>query len=277
MIASDGTFDPLPVPSANDFALGQDINNTGNVVGSTFWGGEAALWRNGNFELLPDSCVVHFDSIAYAINQRGDIVGRSCLQATIWVDGQPFDVSSFPGTGWTSSLEDEAMGLNDVGDIVGWHGYQAFVYRNGVFVDIDPPPPNEAMYALDINNRGEVVGYAYDYHGGAPNSARAFYYYDGELTMLGALPTATWSAAVSINDRGDIVGWSATEPGGGGVEHPVLWRDGQIYDLGETFPDRFGVFAGAEATDINNAGVVSGWVGQLGPTVYTGFRAKISD
>lgn len=64
----------------------------------------------------------------------------------------------------------------------------------------------------------------------------AFAWRDGVLTDLGALPGFECSEAVSINARGEIAGRS-----GNGVVDPlagveetraVLWKDGEINDLG---------------------------------------------
>ena len=91
-----------------------------------------------------------------------------------------------------------------------------------------------------INSTGMVVG-------GAGTSipdpscsgcflGHAFRWEDGILTDLGTLPGVNWSHATSVNARGWATGGSSTasvDPlTGGPAERAVLWRDGEIIDLG---------------------------------------------
>jgi probable HAF family extracellular repeat protein len=116
-----------------------------------------------------------------------------------------------------------------------------------------------------LNNRGTVVGEADtpDLDPFAPNCAspdchvlHAFQWRKGVLTDLGTLPGGHNSGAFFINDRGLIVGFSDNgliDPLTGLPEAPgVLWKDGQIIDLG-TFG---GAFSGPNA--INNHGQITG-------------------
>jgi probable HAF family extracellular repeat protein len=106
------------------------------------------------------------------------------------------------------------------------------------------PEPNQAIRAL--NNRGVVAGGA-DTSTADPFCLNAdclashtFRWQNGVLTDLGALPAATPGLNLSepqwINDRGDIVGASEDgkiDPALGFPEfRGVLWKDGQIIDLG---------------------------------------------
>jgi probable HAF family extracellular repeat protein len=59
------------------------------------------------------------------------------------------------------------------------------------------------------------------------------------------------SEAIAINSRGDVVGWSFVS--GSNAQHPVLWRDGRIANLG-TLGGR-----NASPTAINARGDVVGW------------------
>src|SRR5436309_13109347 len=104
---------------------------------------------------------------------------------------------------------------------------------------------DNAGFAQFINNPGVVVGGADSsiHDPNAPNCGNAdcflthaFRWQDGVLTDLGTLPGGDRSQAISINARGWIAGGSKTgefDPLTGGLQfHGVLWKDGEIIDLG---------------------------------------------
>jgi probable HAF family extracellular repeat protein len=105
--------------------------------------------------------------------------------------------------------------------------------------------PGVGPGVLHLNNRG-IIGHA-DTAFSDPNApdncdnpdcflSHAFRWEDGVLTDLGTLPGGDRSQAISINARGWIAGGSKTgefDPLTGGLQfHGVLWKDGEIIDLG---------------------------------------------
>lgn len=127
---------------------------------------------------------------------------------------------------------------------------------------------NGAGTSRFINSAGVVVGSSettvLDTY--APNCSdpeclvgHAFRWQDGILTDLGALPGVNNSGANAINDRGWIVGFSQTgeiDPVNGfPAGHGVLWKGGQIIDLGT-----LGTGIESSGNYINNAGDVVGVV-----------------
>lgn len=97
-------------------------------------------------------------------------------------------------------------------------------------------PGGNQSYARDINNHGQVVGYATN----AQGQNRAFVWQDDVMRDLGTSSGQTYSAAFGINDSGVTVGIS-----GGGVR----WTPaGMIQELASS----------SEAWGINNGGDIAG-------------------
>jgi probable HAF family extracellular repeat protein len=94
--------------------------------------------------------------------------------------------------------------------------------------DLGAPPGWEGFRAAAINNRGEVVGYAF-----LPGQSQAFLWKHGTFVAL-ETPPGTTTSATGINNRGQIVGVVAggTYPTTSFV-HAALWQpDGTFVDLG---------------------------------------------
>lgn len=106
--------------------------------------------------------------------------------------------------------------------------------------------------AEDINNAGQVVGYAQL----AGNTAyhATLWQQDGRPQDLGTLPGETHSWAYGINELGQIVGDSGHSTGGKGgtvsTNLPVLWQNGSIQALSASV---------GSAQDIDEAGRVAGY------------------
>jgi probable HAF family extracellular repeat protein len=97
-----------------------------------------------------------------------------------------------------------------------------------------------AGYAFDINDAGQIVGFA----GGG-----AFIRQDGVMINLGNLGGSGESMAFAINAAGQVAGRSQAATGD---EDAFVWQAGNMTDIGA-----LGGFASAEG--INSAGEVAGW------------------
>jgi probable HAF family extracellular repeat protein len=212
-------------------------------------------------------------SEATDINASAQIVGASettqgATRAFLWQDGVMTDLGTLGGN------YSKAFGINDLGQIVGMSnlGTDAYAYRaflltpedtdgNGApdlwFRDADADGSNDLMHDLgtlggngaisnaqDVNNLGQVVGYASWTESTGSTTFRAVLWQDGVITNLGTAG-GLHSVARAINDAGLVTGWSYFAPG---IGHAFLWKDGAMTDLGEW----------VDANDINGVGQVAG-------------------
>jgi hypothetical protein len=123
----------------------------------------------------------------------------------------------------------EIGGINDRGDMLGAYERPDGVVphfvldRKGRFVELEAPPgrggPGLTYETLDINNRGEIVGYYNDDQGFTTTGflrTRTGRYVDIEV------PGAQLTGPVKLNDRGQVVGLYVDDAG----VHGFLWEDG---------------------------------------------------
>jgi probable HAF family extracellular repeat protein len=108
-------------------------------------------------------------------------------------------------------------------------------------LDLGTLPGDHYSVALDINNRGQIVGVSVREFAPHP-----FVWEDGVMTALPLAPGPSDGVAAAINDRGQIVGISGFEA--------VLWEDGTVTSLASSSAPR----GACGATDINNQGQVVG-------------------
>jgi probable HAF family extracellular repeat protein len=103
-------------------------------------------------------------------------------------------------------------------------------------------------YAYDINEAGQVAGYATT----ASLKYHAFLWTDGVMTDLGTLPTGSTSQAFGLNNNGQVVGYAFDGSAAGGARnHAFLWEDSVMADL---FPEP----AHSVANAVNDHGQVVG-------------------
>jgi CSLREA domain-containing protein len=170
----------------------------------------AILWENGAIHELGD--LGGNDSEAYAINNQGHIVGESRSTdgryAFRWINGNMESLGSLgESRSWASDI-------NDLGEIVGtsaspifstFGNNRAFIWREGVIQDLndltDPDTEWLLIYALAINNKGQIIG---------SGNLGLFLWDNGRVYRLNDLidPESGWilSVARDINNSGMIVG-----------------------------------------------------------------------
>jgi probable HAF family extracellular repeat protein len=231
------------------------------------------------------------DSTAVAVNDRGDVVGRSRAHAVRWRGGRIVDLGTLGGS------YSDAVDVNERGDVVGNSqtpgdaSTRGFVWRGGHMTALEPLPGFFGSSATAINDRGDVAGYSWN-DGGlnavlwrrdgtvvdvaattglysvtdldnagrlvgavAPDGMNLYpaLSYRGRTTVL----SDTSGTASAINDRGEITGYFFS-----GVGASFVWQAGRLTEL-PLLPD-MPEASMMQAQGINNRGQVVGYGGYDG-------------
>ncbi len=193
-----------------------------------------------------------------------------------------------------SGEHSRAEAINNRGEVVGVAGDRPFIWTAST--GAEPFLGDFVGTALDINDRGEVVGHyatagppggflwsrqsgfvdlgdfiPYEINeqgqiaGQCSPTAEACIWDEGAITRLGNLG-ASGSVGLGINDAGEVVGYSNTR---GRVTHPFLWTPlAGMIDLGAA--DH------SQAAAINNRGQVTGYrCCPLAATVWSRGRVRV--
>ena len=164
------------------------------------------------------------DSIAYGLNNNGDVVGVTITSADptamvpfVYHNGVMAQIGT--AAGWATAINDagQATGFVYVGGGTSTH---AFLYADGVFTDIGGLPGNgnnPGSLGFAINNAGTIVG---------SSNKKAMIYENGVMSGLkrrGAID------AFGVNDAGDVVGLlEKMSP----LAHAFLYSGNNLIDLG---------------------------------------------
>jgi len=179
----DGEMQELPPLPGDSTSAATAINNKGQVVGISGACGiavgdvsaaHAVLWENG-IPIDIGSLGGHSWNTPTAINNHGTIVGFSLLagqdgtrnyEAFIWTKEAGMHSLGKPD----GDIRSAAFGINNRGQIVGLsrggpYVFRALLWENGVMTDLNTltlPGSPFLLYANDINDRGEIVGQAFN-------------------------------------------------------------------------------------------------------------------
>ena len=187
------------------------INNQGEVAGAyrITPPRHAVLYSRGAFQALDPAGVLGADfSEAWAVNERGDVVGRYLddfgnEHGFLYQGGSLITLDvPFP------SIQTDAYDINASGDVVGGfadpQGFvHGFLYSKGVYKQIDYPGAVDTL-PLGINARGDVVG---DWDTDPTTLGHGFVLSHGSFATFdhpNAAPYSTYF--VGISDNGSMSG-----------------------------------------------------------------------
>ncbi|QSQ26745.1 hypothetical protein JY651_18250 [Pyxidicoccus parkwayensis] len=183
----------------------------------------------------------------------------------------PSSTSAVPQA-FNASLQAAGYASNDV---IGQHA--AFWNNDSAhtIVDLGTLPGDWTSVAWAINDLGQVVGESHP-----PSAIIPVLWNNDAAHTPSALPFPAgdnFASAKAINNLGHIIGWAGHgEPGVSWDvydSHPVVWRDGTVYDLTSVLDPVTG--AGCTVTaalSINNAGQIAGYAncnGVVSAVVFT--------
>jgi probable HAF family extracellular repeat protein len=239
-------------------SYGYAINNLGQIVGESYIDATTShgfLWDGQIHDLGSLSGMVK--CMPYSINNLGVVIGYIQLgnpyyTMFIWTQAgglqlmeglQPID-----GGGYASTIKDD-------GRMVGMKNAHAWLWTApGPGTDLEGLPGFSTTWATDINQNGQVVGFAVNSEG---QTRHAFSWTEaGGLKDLGAEGRNSWANA--INNQGYIVGWSDFQ-GDYLFTRGALWTPGgDLLNLDTLVVDKpIGVDIG-DASAINQKGVIVG-------------------
>ena len=243
-------------------SYGYAINNLGQIVGESYINSttsHAFLWQSGQMLDL-GGLTGGVKNIAVSINNLGQAVGgtiysNSTMAPFIWTQTnglQPLDLQG----GFAAKIKDD-------GRMVGSKNGHAWLWEApGAGQDLGtlPAPYNGEAEAHDINQNGQVVGFARQPNNPNDSASHAFSWTpSGGLKDLGTLDnTPGYSRAFSINNQGYIVGWSYSSHGTVGC----LWTPtGDKLNLDTLVVNKPSGVTIGDANGINTKGVIVGaWV-----------------
>lgn len=137
-----------------------DLDNAGRLVGSVAPDGMnlyPALWYRGRLTVLSDR-----SGTASAINDRGEIAGYFVAgvgNSFLWRGGRLTEIPLLPDMPEASMMQ--AQGINNRGQVVGVGGFDSFVWDSDTgTLSTLPGLTHLGPAAYDINDRGQIAGYA---------------------------------------------------------------------------------------------------------------------
>ena len=250
-----------------DSFYGTAMNESGQVAGTgpVTPGGppHALLYSRGvvtDLGTLPGAT----STVVTDINRKGQVVGYAgeetepfsgrftSVHGFIYTNGSLQDLGTLVGGNYVFT-----RAINDDGTVIGQAltaddtCAQAYFYRNGVMSPIGTCATTQG--AFFINKRGNIVGIT---PRNSNNRQQGFFSKDGTsvvtMNCLNNLPCSgrSYTSPSDMNDKGQVTGFARDSAG---VDHPYLYQNGVMKDLGSLGGQGGWGFA------INASGAVTGY------------------
>jgi probable HAF family extracellular repeat protein len=158
------------------------------------------------------------DSVAYGINNRGEVVGYSgtCTaanHAVSWKNGTPVSLPDLGQGALAFFINDQGQIVGEVASANGETAYGA-LWNDGKITNLGTLPGDVAALATGINNHGQVVGSTIDSNN---DWSHGFIWENGEMkdlnTMFPASSNLYATMANEINEHGQISGMATVLSG----------------------------------------------------------------
>lgn len=223
----NGTLTALPdlergdLPQSTTWATAEDINDSGQIVGRS--GAYAVIWENGEARALASDPNFGGLGMANAINDLGQITGRTsgevAQRGVIWDNDTMIDLGPTAGNPGLS----QGFGINNLGQVAGIGSFDGRSYsmlwdQGAVSLLATYDEGFTQSRAQDINDNGFVVGYGnfLETTGFAPNRGFIWDAENGTQLLSDLIdPDLGWEIgiALGINEGGQITGWGTNELG----------------------------------------------------------------
>jgi len=189
------------------------INNHGDIVGfchDDLGQMETGFLRSKNGDLFHFTAQGATSTVAYGVNDFGQIVGRSSGTSGNFSfirssDGQYQNIS--PPT--IEALV-EAVAINNSLKVVGHYsdtnGRHAFLWDNGQFTELRVPGATGNSDVRQLNNNDQALMFA------TVDGVAAYYLYtDGNYLRINSPTGYTWQSVNALNDNGELAGFAVDD------------------------------------------------------------------
>ena len=231
----------------------------------------AFRWENGVMSALPglggnSSYATNSNRLGHIVGFAETVLDPNCLapqvfdvHGALWRGGTVQDLPPLPGDDLSATA-----GINDNDVAAGGSGFcgspgiiafalftHAVTWRNGTPTDLGSLGGQFNNAAVDINNRGQVVGFS-DLPG--DTVTHAVLWQKGSILDLGTLAGDAFSYAYAISEDSKILGQSCDANGNC---RGFLWQKGLMTDVNTLIPTESSLII-VDANDINGAGKITG-------------------
>ncbi|HEX5247860.1 MAG TPA: HYR domain-containing protein [Gaiellaceae bacterium] len=252
---SSGAMSDLGDLGAGRIAIGEAIDDSGDVVGIVSFGTDSHAFFKGTGKMIDLG-----PGEALGLG-GGTTVGQAYGSAVFW---SAASASSRTTLGTLGGVQAGATAANANGEIAGWRTSPTYPFPvHAVLFGTSPGVTDlgtlggPSSFANAINASGDVVGYSSPDN--TTNSHAFLWRLGGGMIDLGALGynrgSSSESRAYGVNDADQVVGQSY---GFDFREHAFLWQDGTMTNLDTLLPAGSG-WQLQRASAINDAGQIVGF------------------